>query len=69
MRNQSVAGIRHVRGTSLAVVLPLAAALLGGWPVPARAAPKTDIVVLMNGDRITGEIKGLEYNQLKVSTD
>jgi len=69
MRNQSVAGIRHVRGPSLAVVLPIAAALLGGWPAATLAAPKTDVVVLMNGDRITGEIKGLEYNRLKVSTD
>ena len=34
----------------------------------AQAAPKTDVVVLVNGDRITGEIKALEYNQLKLST-
>ena len=33
------------------------------------AAPKTDVVVLVNGDRITGEIKSLEYNQLKLSTE
>ena len=33
------------------------------------AAPKTDVVVLVNGDRITGEVKSLEYNQLKLSTD
>jgi len=32
------------------------------------AAPKTDIVVLINGDRITGEVKSLEYNRLKLST-
>ena len=32
------------------------------------AAPKTDVVVLTNGDRITGEVKSLEYNQLKLST-
>ena len=36
---------------------------------PATAAPKTDVVVLRNGDRITGEIKSLDYNQLKLSTD
>ena len=36
---------------------------------PAGAAPKTDIVVLVNGDRITGEVKGLEHNQLRFSTD
>jgi hypothetical protein len=34
----------------------------------AQAAPKTDVVVLVNGDRITGEVKALEYNQLKLST-
>ena len=32
------------------------------------AAPKTDVVVLINGDRITGEVKSLEYNRLKLST-
>jgi hypothetical protein len=35
----------------------------------AVAAPKTDVVVLVNGDRITGEVKGLEHNQLRFSTD
>ena len=37
--------------------------------VPAAAAPKTDVVTLVNGDRITGEIKGLEHNRLRFSTD
>ncbi|HET9693198.1 MAG TPA: DUF481 domain-containing protein [Steroidobacteraceae bacterium] len=36
--------------------------------VPACAAPKTDVIMLRNGDRITGEIKSLEHNQLKLST-
>ena len=36
---------------------------------PAAAAPKTDVVTLVNGDRITGEIKGLEHNRLRFSTD
>jgi hypothetical protein len=35
---------------------------------PARAE-KTDVVVLINGDRITGEVKELSYGQLKFSTD
>ena len=50
-----------------------------GWPLaavaagmviagPAWSAAKTDVIELENGDRITGEIKSLEYNQLKVST-
>ena len=40
-----------------------------GWCSGLAAAPKTDVVVLVNGDHITGEIKSLEHNRLKVSTD
>jgi hypothetical protein len=48
----------------------LAFLVLAPWmPSPAVAAPKTDVIVLVNGDRITGEIKNLEYNQLKISTE
>ena len=36
---------------------------------PLAAAPKTDVVDLINGDRITGEIKGMEHNRLRFSTD
>src|SRR6185503_11073737 len=37
---------------------------------PAAAAqPKTDIVVLSNGDRITGEISSLERGRLEYKTD
>ncbi len=32
-------------------------------------APKTDIVVLVNGNAVTGEIKSLEFGLLKYSTD
>jgi hypothetical protein len=35
----------------------------------ANAAPKTDVVVLVNGDHLTGEIKALEHNRLRFSTD
>lgn len=35
----------------------------------AIAHPKTDIVTLYNGDRLTGEIKQLEGGILKLSTD
>ena len=39
-------------------------------PVAAcHAAPKTDIVVFRNGDRLTGEIKGVEHGQLELKTD
>lgn len=42
--------------------------LLAAAPA-AMAAPKTDVVTLQNGDRITGEVKGLEQGRLKLSTD
>ena len=35
----------------------------------ASAAPKTDVVMLLNGDRYTGEVKGLERGQLEFKTD
>jgi putative salt-induced outer membrane protein YdiY len=36
---------------------------------PLLAAEKTDVVVLRNGDRITGEVKGLEQGKLSFKTD
>ncbi len=36
---------------------------------PAAQAAKTDVVTLVNGDRITGEVKALEYGRLRYSTD
>jgi hypothetical protein len=53
-------------------VPPAWTALLLTWawlPLAAGAAPKTDVIVLVNGDRLTGEIKSLEHNRLKFSTD
>lgn len=35
----------------------------------ALAAPKTDVVVLRNGDRLTGEVKELTHGQLEFKTD
>lgn len=43
--------------------------VLAAFCQPLAAAPKTDVVILKNGDHITGEVKTLEYNQLKLSTD
>lgn len=37
--------------------------------MPVLAADKTDVVMLVNGDRITGEVKELSYGQLKFKTD
>jgi len=42
--------------------------VLAAVSLPLRAQ-KTDVVVLHNGDRITGEIKGLSRGQLDYSTD
>ena len=61
-------GIRLPSGAASAYVATavLVASLICGV---ARAAPKTDVVVLINGDHITCEVKSLEHNRLKVSTD
>jgi hypothetical protein len=48
--------------------LPAAAALLVLWAVPAFAQ-KTDVVILRNGNEITGEIKKLDKGKLEYSTD
>ncbi len=37
-------------------------------PLDAQAA-KTDVVVLINGDKVTGEIKSLDFAELRYSTD
>jgi len=58
------AGVRQV------VLVRWILVLVAAWlPLPASAAPKTDVIVLANGDRLTGEIKSLEHNRLKLSTD
>lgn len=47
----------------LTVIASIAAA------APALARPKTDLIVLKSGDRFTGEIKGLDFGKLSLSTD
>jgi hypothetical protein len=55
-------GRRGPRGRYfLAALLSLAAGPL--------SAAKTDVVTLLNGDRITGEVKEVAYGQLKFATD
>jgi hypothetical protein len=39
------------------------------WTLPASAAPKTDTVYFKNGDKLTGEIKGLRRGELSLNTD
>lgn len=36
---------------------------------PVTQAAKTDIVVLINGDAVTGEVKSLDFGELRYSTD
>ena len=69
MQIQPVPGSRRACRAPLAVSLLTVVAAVAGWPAVTLAAPKTDVVELSNGDRITCEIKSLEHNQLKVSTD
>jgi len=58
---------RTDRGLRVARLALMALAVLA--PVtPSLAAPKTDIVYFSNGDRLTGEIKGLEKGKLELST-
>jgi hypothetical protein len=39
------------------------------WAAPTWAQPKTDVVTLSNGDRITGEIASLSRGRLELKTD
>jgi len=54
---------------SLPVSRSLLAAALLLAALPAAARDKTDVVVLRNGDRLTGEIKGMSRGKLDVNTD
>lgn len=56
---------RHCRNGTLTVTLCLALQLASG---AAIARDKTDILVLRNGDRITGEVVKLEYGKLTFKT-
>jgi len=49
--------------------LPVAAAVALFLSAPAYAREKSDVIVLVNGDHITGEIIELQYGQLTVKTD
>ncbi len=49
--------------------LPLFAAFAMFTSLPASAREKTDVIHLINGDRVTGEILELRYGQLSLKTD
>ena len=59
-----IRGCRHRCGAGL---LAFAAALISATTVSAQ--PKTDVVSLPNGDRITGEVVRLERGRLEFKTD
>lgn len=61
--------MHHMIGLCRVSIAWVSALLLGLAVLPASAAPKTDVVVLLNGDRITGEVKGLQQGQLEFKTD
>ena len=52
-----------------AALVDVAALLMLLLTADAAAQPKTDVVTLANGDRITGEVKGLDRGRLEFSTD
>jgi hypothetical protein len=60
--------LHRFAGARAGALLACVATVATLFAAPAYAAPKTDVVFLLNGDRITGEIKGLEHNSLKLST-
>lgn len=62
-------GRRLGRCRNFVASIGLLCALLCAATSPALARPKTDILVLLNGDRITGEVKGLKRGKLKFKTD
>ena len=47
----------------------VAGLLLLALAAPATAAPKTDVIVLLNGDHLTGEIKGMNRGRVDFKTD
>lgn len=48
---------------------PMAVCLALAWLAPGAHAAKTDVVVLLNGDAVTGEVKSLDFGELRYSTD
>ena len=56
-------------GTLRAVLRTLLAASLLAVALPVAARDKTDVVILRNGDHITGEVKGMARGKLDFSTN
>jgi hypothetical protein len=64
--SQSITRIRRRFAAAVALGLAL---LMPGLAAPAAADPKTDIIVLKNGDHLTCEIRRLTRGKLRVKTD
>lgn len=47
----------------------LTAVIVGLLSLPAVAAPKTDIIIFKNGDKLTGELKSVKRGILNFNTD
>jgi uncharacterized protein DUF481 len=58
-----------INRTLLPGVLLAAPLLLCTAPASAADRDNTDVIVLKNGDRVTGEIEQLEYGLLRLATD
>jgi hypothetical protein len=69
MQTRATAAGRRARAWPVPPAWLVPLLFLAWMPFAALAAPKTDVIVLVNGDRLTGEIKSLEHNRLKFSTN
>ena len=49
--------------------LLVATAVFFCWLPTSAIAAKTDVVVLINGNAVTGEVKSLDFGSLRYSTD
>lgn len=65
--------MRNKRGPNYRLRHPFATLLLtllfSSLSLPASAAPKTDLIIFKNGDRLTGELKSLQRGRLNLNTD
>jgi hypothetical protein len=59
----------RVMPTACRIAVLIAACAASIWGAPAVAREKSDIVVLANGDRLTGEITELAYGHLSLKTE
>jgi hypothetical protein len=61
-------GFERILTFGFSRILAACLVLLAAVP-PVSAREKTDVVILKNGDHLTGEIKGLQFARLSLKTD